>query len=214
MNFFSIHNIAITLMGYEMSWIELLATLFTVACVWLAMKKHILNWPVALIAIVLSYALFYQNELYADSFLQIYFFVASAYGWWYWSRPNAMTDELPVTQLTNQERINWLVILMLAWVAATYFTTHLNIWWPQFYPKPAAFPIADSFILVASFLGQWLLAKKKLENWICWIIVNCTAVFVYYLKDLKLFSILYLVLLFIAIQGVITWNKKDEALKN
>lgn len=209
MNFFSIHHIAITLMGYEMSWIELLATVFTVACVWLAMKNHILNWPVALVAIVLSYGLFYQNELYADSFLQIYFFAASIYGWWFWSRPNTRTDDVPVTLLTNKQRLIWLAILMMVWILAIYFTKHLNIWWPQYYPKPAAFPIADSFILVTSFLGQWLLAKKKLENWICWIAVNITAIIVYNLKDLKLFSILYFVLLLIAVQGVISWSKKD-----
>ena len=86
---------------------------------------------------------------------------------------------------------------------------HLHGWLPEFFPKQTAYPIPDSFVMVVSIAGQWLLAKKKLENWICWIAVNCTAIVIYFMKDIKLFSLLYTVLLVLAIMGVISWRKKN-----
>lgn len=209
MNYFSIENIAVTIMGYAMSWLELWATIFSLACVWLAVKKNIFNWPVAIIAIILSFLLFYQNQLYADSFLQIYFLITSVYGWWYWNRSGVEMEELPVTILTVAERGYGVVGILISTVFAIYIMVHLNPWMPKYFPKPAAYPIPDSFIMVTSFAGQWLLAKKKLENWYCWIAVNCTAIIIYFLKDIKLFSLLYLMLLIMAVMGVITWRRKS-----
>jgi nicotinamide mononucleotide transporter len=191
-----------------MSWLELVATIFSIACVWLAVKKNILNWPVAIIAIFLSFLLFYQSALYADSFLQIYFFVTSIYGWWYWTRKTDEINELPVTELSNTERLSWILGILFSTVLASYIMLHLNPWFPDYFPKPTAYPIPDSFILVASIAGQWLLAKKKLDNWYCWIMVNCTAVIVYFLKDIKLFSILYFLLLIMAMMGIYSWRKQ------
>ena len=211
MSFFSTNNTALTLLGYSMSWVELLATMFSLACVWLAVKKNILNWPVAIIAILLSFLLFYQSALYADGFLQVYFLITSVYGWWYWNKKGKEMEELPVTLLNQKERIYWVAGIIISWAMATYLMMHLNPWMPQYFPQPAAYPIPDSFIMVASIAGQWLLAKKKLENWYCWIAVNCAAVIVYYLKDIKLFSLLYLALLLMAIMGIINWRKTMEA---
>lgn len=194
-------------MDYPMSWLEVFATIFSIACVWLAVKKNILNWPVALIAIILSFLLFYQNALYADSFLQVYFLVTSFYGWWYWNNKGKKMEELPVTILSGKKRGYWLAGIIVSSAISAYFMIHLHPWMPEFFPQPTAFPIPDSFIMVASIAGQWLLAKKKLENWYCWIAVNCAAVIIYYMKDLKLFSLLYLVLLTMAIVGIISWRK-------
>jgi len=209
---FSINNTALTMLGYAMSWLELLATLFTVACVWLAMKNHILNWPVAIIAIVLSFLLFYQSALYADSFLQVYFLITSFYGWWYWRSGLTKAEERAVTSLTSSQGIILITIVILLTIIASYIMIHLNVWWPEYFPQKTAYPIPDSFIMVTSIAGQWLLAKKKLENWYCWIAVNCTAIVIYYLKDLKLFSLLYFILLAIAIMGVINWKKQKQSI--
>lgn len=210
-SWFSINNIAITILGYPMSWVELLATLLTMACVWLALKELVLNWPVALLAIFFSFLLFFQNALYADSFLQVYFFVTSIYGWWYWTRDGETEKIVPVTFLSQTARIYWLVGIILSTCLVSYIMIHLHGWLPDFFPKPTAYPIPDSFVMVVSIAGQWLLAKKKLENWICWIAVNCTAIVIYFMKDIKLFSLLYAVLLVLAIMGVISWRKKNQS---
>jgi nicotinamide mononucleotide transporter len=206
MNFFSTSNTALTLLGYSMSWLELVATIFTIACVWLAIIRHILNWPVALVAIALSFLLFYQSQLYSDCFLQVYFFVTSIYGWWNWGRKGE-EPELPVTLLTGAQRLYLAGTILIFTGIASYGTMHLNTWWPKYFPQPAAFPIPDSFIMVTSIAGQWLLAKKKVESWYCWVVVNFTAVLVYFLKDIKLFSLLYLALLVMAVGGIRNWKK-------
>jgi len=208
MNIFSVDNIAFSLLGYPMSWVELMATLFTVACVWLAIIKHILNWPVAIVAIILSFLLFYQNALYADCFLQIYFLFTSIYGWWYWSKKESGLPQMDITLLSTKQRIVWVTTILILTLITSYIMQHLNSWVPFLFPVPAAFPIPDSFIMVTSISGQWLLARKKPENWFCWIAVNTTATVVYLLKNIKLFSLLYFILLIMAILGSINWTKE------
>src|SRR5436190_8390919 len=194
-DFFSVQNIAFTCLGYPVSWIELLATVFTIINIYLAIQQRILNFPFALIAIALSYGLFFQSALYADSFLQIFFFTVTIYGWWHWSNGSFTENELPVTLLTITWRIVAIALIIVLTPITAWCMIHLNSWWPKLFTQPTAFPYSDSFILVSSMVGQWLLARKKLENWWCWIAVNIMAIVVYYLKVLMLFSILYFILL-------------------
>ena len=208
MPFFSINNIAFTILGYPLSWVELLATVFTLACVGLAVRRNILNWPVGLVAIILSCLVFYQTQLYADCFLQLYFFITSVYGWWFWNKQKPLDKEQPVSFLTGLERVYWTLGIIAGWMIISFLIMHLNEWLPLYFPQPAAFPVPDSFIMVASIAGQWLLAKKKLENWYCWIGVNSTAMIVYYQKDIKLFSLLYLILLIMAFIGSRSWKRE------
>ncbi len=205
--FFSIQHIACTFLGYSMSWLELLATLFTIVNVWLAIRQHMLNWPAGLVAIVLSFLLFYQSSLYADAFLQIFFFVVSCYGWYHWAFGHKSEAALPVTKLSSAGRKVVAVLVMVGTLLAGYVIQHLNTWFPVYFPQPAAYPYPDSFVMVGSFAGQWLLAKKKLENWWCWIAVNSVAVVIYYFKDIQLFSLLYLLLWVMAVSGWMRWKQ-------
>lgn len=191
-----------------MSWLELLATLFTIVNVWLAIRQHMLNWPAGLVAIVLSFLLFYQSSLYADAFLQIFFFVVSCYGWYHWAFGHKDKPVLSVTILSSTERILLPVLVLTGTLLAGYVIQHLNLWLPSYFPQPAAYPYPDSFVMVGSFAGQWLLAKKKLENWWCWIAVNSVAVVIYYFKDIQLFSLLYLLLWVMAVAGWMRWKQQ------
>jgi nicotinamide mononucleotide transporter len=207
LHFFSVTNIAIRIMGYNLSWIELLATVFAIVNVYLAIKEHILNFPFGLLAILLSLWLFYQTALYADALLQIYFFSVSLYGWWHWSKGSFLQSDLKVSILPRKSRIIWIMVIVFLTPVAGYCMMHLPQWAPNIFTQPTAYPFPDSFILITSFAGQWLLAQKKIENWWCWIAVNAAAVVVYFMKDLKLFSVLYLALLIMAIAGVREWKK-------
>jgi nicotinamide mononucleotide transporter len=207
-DFFSIHHIAFRILEYDLSWVELLATAFTLVNVYLAIRQHILNWPFALIAIILSFVLFFQSALYADAFLQIYFFIVSAYGWWHWSKGSLLKDHLPVTTLSVRARLFTILIIVILTPLSAFCMVRLPVWMPEIFTQPTAYPLPDSFIMITSFTGQWLIARKKIENWHCWIAVNAVAVVIYYLKDIRLFSILYLLLLLMAIAGLRAWNKR------
>lgn len=194
-------------MGYSMSWLELLATGFTLLNVWLAIRQHMFNWPAGLVAIVLSFLLFYQSSLYADAFLQIFFFVVSCYGWYHWAFGHKRNDTLPVTALAPATRIQVVAAVIAGSVLAGYVIRHLNIWMPAYFTQPAAYPYPDSFVMVGSFAGQWLLARKRIENWWCWMGVNSVAVIIYFYKDIRIFSLLYLLLLFMAVSGYRQWKR-------
>src|SRR5512136_628797 len=106
--FFSIQTVAFTLWGYEMSWIELLGTIFGLWSVWLTAKQKVLCWPVGIVNIFFFMLVFYQVQLYSDVVEQLYYFATTAYGWWAWKQtPSDLKDQkelekqgLPVTALS------------------------------------------------------------------------------------------------------------------
>src|SRR4051794_32655767 len=94
MQFFQIENIAFHVMGYPLSYIELIGTLFGLISVYYASKADILTWPTGIINEVFLFVLFYQVQLYADMFLQIYFLIVTVFGWYKWK---SNTANVPVT---------------------------------------------------------------------------------------------------------------------
>ncbi|HEY9814372.1 MAG TPA: nicotinamide riboside transporter PnuC, partial [Candidatus Obscuribacterales bacterium] len=91
-DFLSINTIAFTILGYPMSYIELIGTILYLGSVWLIAQKHMLTWPVGILSVLLYMSLFYQIQLYSDALEQVYYLVASAYGWWWWSRKGPDQD--------------------------------------------------------------------------------------------------------------------------
>src|SRR4051812_36043281 len=89
MQFFQIQNIAFSVMGYPLSYIELIGTLFGLISVYYASKADILTWPAGIINEIFLFVLFYQVQLYADMFLQVYFLVVTAFGWYKWKSNTA-----------------------------------------------------------------------------------------------------------------------------
>ena len=93
--FFSVNTIAFTILGYSISWLELVGTIFNLVCVILAARRNIWNWPIGLIGVMLFGVLFYQINLYADVFEQVYYLITGISGWYLWARvgTNKNTDE-------------------------------------------------------------------------------------------------------------------------
>jgi nicotinamide mononucleotide transporter len=143
---------------------------------------------------------FFDAKLYSDAILQVFFLALQAYGWWHWlrGRQPAARSELPVTTLPPAALAGWLsagAVTTVFWGAFMHRTTD------------AALPWWDAFILVFSLIAQWLQARKNLENWAGWMVVNIVAIGVYWAKDLRLTSGLYLVFLGMAVAGHLAWRK-------
>jgi nicotinamide mononucleotide transporter len=217
-NFFDINNIFFTVIGYPMSYLEFFGTLFNLWCVWLCAKNKILNWPVGIIGVILFFALFYQIRLYSDMFEQVYFFATSVYGWWVWSkmeRPGAdgkkperkITANSPGTNLIYAGAIGVLTLVL------GFAMSRIHLWLPDLFPEAASFPYLDAFTTVMSFAANLLLAQRKLENWPLWILVDIIGVWLYWVKDVKLISILYLIFLILATRGLINWVKERRTYK-
>jgi len=213
MELFSVSNVLFTLWGYEMSYIEFFGTIFSLWCVWLVAKNNILTWPVGMVGIVLFGFLFWQIQLYSDFIEQIYFFFMSIYGWWMWSslkktkRKDTQT-KLKITLNSKQSNRIYVVVIVLGTIAMGYFVGHIDLYFPQIFPEPASFPYLDAFTTVMSFAATILMAKKRIECWYLWILVDVIGVGLYFEKDVVFVSFLYLIFLFIATKGYFNWRKE------
>ncbi len=217
-HFLDINTVFFTALEYPMSYIEFFGTLFTIWCVWLTARAKILSWPIGIIGTLLYMFLFYQIGLYSDLFEQIYFLITGFVGWWLWLRPKNKENTDSQNQLkigTNTLKTNliYLVIVGLGTLFFTYLATNLDNWFPKYFQEPASFPFLDAFTTSMSFVAQWLLARKKVESWILWIIVDIIGIWLYWAKGVKFISMEYVLFLIIATKGLIDWNKEFKSYK-
>lgn len=211
---FDVNVTAFSFYGYDMSYLELIGTAFNLWAVWLTTKEKILSWPVGIVAVTLFMVLFYQIQLYSDFIEQIYYFVTCFYGWWLWSKKkestslNAAGPMLRVGYLTQTALIASLAVVSVGTLGLGYFMGHLHIYFPAM--QPAAYPYIDAFTTVLSFMGQIFTAYKKMECWLVWIVVNVICVWLYFQKGVWLVSMLFFVLLLLAIKGHYSWKKQMQ----
>lgn len=204
---FSVHNVAFSFVGYDMSWLELGCTVLNLWSVWLMARHKILTWPVGNVAVVLSFLLFWQIQLYDDVVEQIYYFVTGFWGWWLWSKGGGATD-LTIRRNTGRETLGALGLTAVLSVLAGWATGNLNAWLPALFPKPASLPYLDAATTVASFTAQILMVRQRLECWWFWIVIDFVGIGLYAYKGVLLMSGLYAVFLVLAIGGLITWTRK------
>ena len=211
MNPLSVNTIAFTVLGYPMSYIELVGTVLYLWSVWLIAQRRMLTWPVGIVSVLLYMALFYQIRLYADAIEQVYYLAASVYGWWTWHRSRRETGSLVSVRFSKgKAMIVTIGITALLSVATGILLTRVHLLLPSIFPEPASFPYLDAFTTIMSFTAMWLLARKRTENWIYWIIVDVIGIGLYYVKGVKFVSLLYVILLVLATRGLVLWLKATK----
>lgn len=180
-------------------WLEIFGVLFTLINVWLLTKESILAWPFGLLGVSLYVYIFFSVRLYSDFILHIIYVILNIYGWVYWTvKGPVTTGRLPITLLSTTFRIIWLMVILITFVIWGYVVDRNT---------DASFAYPDAFTTVASLVAQYLLARKKLENWILWILVDIVAINIYLRKDLELTAGLYMILLILSIIGLWKWFK-------
>jgi nicotinamide mononucleotide transporter len=117
-------------------------------------------------------------------------------------------QNIKIFELSQKSIFKFLIFSILAIVILSNIMIKINLILPNVFSKPMAYPYLDTTIAVFSILGNWLLAKKIIQNWFCWIIVNIIATYVYYQKELFLISLEYFIFLVFAIVGYFFWRKK------
>jgi len=181
-----------------MSKIEIVAAVITAVSIWLATRENIWYWPTGIISLVLYTWTFYQAKLYGETLLQIVCLVLMIYGWYEWLFGGAQHTELPVT-LTPKRA--W-PPLMAAGIAGSVGSALLML---RFTDNPS--PWIDASILAFSLVAQLMTARKWLENWPMWIIINVISIFLYVKRHLYPTAVLYVVLLILAIDGYRKWKR-------
>lgn len=184
--------------------LELIAVALGLINIVLIVRRNIWNYPFG-IAMVICYAwIFYGAKLYSDALLQIFFLIVQLYGWWNWARAadGADDERIPVLTLgkANQLAILCLVVaLSLGWGTMMAGLTD------------AHYPYWDGTIAMTSVVAQILLARRYVENWILWIIVDILAIGLYWTKGLHPTAILYAIFLIVAVAGLYEWRKIYKA---
>ncbi len=179
---------------------EIIGTVTGVAGVWLAARENIWTWPMGMLSTLMLIYVCYDARLYADVGLNIFYFVTSGYGWYAWlhANPQYAREELPVTR-TRTVQWFWLLAFSIAFTLALgYFLTHFT---------NADLSYTDSATTGVSLAGYWMMARKKLENWLVWLLVDSVYVGMYLYKELYLLAGLYFVFLILATDGYIKWRR-------
>jgi nicotinamide mononucleotide transporter len=213
-NFLGVDTIFFTVLNYPMSYLEFFGTIFTAWSVFLAAKNKVITWPVGLVGVILYGFLFYQIHLYSDLLEQLYYFVTTFWGWYLWSKPKTKlaTDleshELKVAKVSTSYYLPWTAGIILATIALGFLMSRIHLLLPTYFPVAASFAYLDSFTTILSFVATIFLAKRQIENWHLWIIVDVIGVWLYYQKGAAFLSLLYLAFLINALFGLSKWRKE------
>ncbi len=189
----------------DSTWIEIVAASLGVISVWYAKKANILVYPTGIVSVLLYVFICFKAQLYADMGINAYYFIFSIYGWIMWSRKNEDEEELPVTY---SSRKTWLISIgvfiisiFIIWGLLRIFKANDTVYWSTFVPY------TDTFTTAVAILGMWLMAVKKVENWLFWIAADVVSVPLYLYKHLVFTSFQYLIFLIIAVLGYYEWRK-------
>lgn len=183
--------------------LEVISMLTGIACVFFQTQEKIIAWPFGIVSVTLAVFVFRNEMLYSDFILHIIYIALNAYGWWFWSQrlkssDSSVQEQAPIRAMNLQFFSYWaLFILLFAWVWGTYMDQLFE----------ASFPYFDAFTTVGSLAAQYLLAKKIIQNWLIWIVVDVVAIGIYMAKGLYFFSFLFFVYLILCIYGYINWRK-------
>lgn len=181
----------------ETSWLEWLAVAFGVAEVLLARANKIALYPAGIAGTLLSIYLFLISGLYAESLLNGYYVAMSIYGWWYWIKKKNQ----PPVQISWCNQKDWIIVLSIVFGGFIVLFFILKDF------TPSTVPFWDALVSATAWAGMWLLAKRKIENWILLNISNAFAIPLLFYKHLLLYSGLTVFLFIVAVQGFIKWRK-------
>ncbi len=183
----------------QSSILELVAVLFGLLSVYYSMKINILVFPTGIISVLIYVYITWTVGLYADMFINWIYFVMSVYGWYKWLRPSAGKPQLPVTRSSNRLRLTALIT-----TAASFFIMQSVL--RSF--TDSTVPTIDAFTTAVFITGMWLMALKKVENWIYWIVGDVVSVPLYFHKELIFTSLQFSIFLILAIMGLLRWRKE------
>ena len=189
----------------QTSWIEWLAVGFGIAEVLFARSNKVALYPAGISATLLSLYLFIIYGLYAEALLNAYYIMMSIYGWWHWVKKKN-SPPVPITFTNNKE---WRIVLFI--VAVGFVILYITL--KNF--TPSTVPLCDAFVSATAWAGMWLLAKRKVENWILLNISNAAAIPLLFYKHLPLYAALTIFLFIVAVQGYFKWKqlaKKETTL--
>jgi len=181
------------------TWLEALAVFFGLASVWFAKKENILVYPTGIVNVLIYVYLCFHVKLYADMSINAFYFVMSVYGWFKWSMKMEDRHVRPITYATKKE---WFLcisgtivfFILLYFILKNYTDSNVPFW--------------DALTTAIFIIGMWLMAFKKIENWLFWIAGDVMCIPLFISKGLALTGFQYIVFLAVAVAGYMEWSSK------
>ncbi|MEY3539178.1 MAG: hypothetical protein RL188_595 [Bacteroidota bacterium] len=189
------------------TWIEAIAVVMGIVSVWYSRKENILVFPTGIINTTLYIYLSFKGHLLGEASVNLYYTIMSLYGWYWWSRKkeDQVTTVLQITNSNLKEKAQHFFIFigfyMVLFFALQFLKTNF---------APDAIPWADALASAAAYTAMWLMAKKKVDSWIWWIITNITSIPLYFIKGYAFTSFQFIVLLVLAVAGYFSWKEKAK----
>ena len=186
--------------------LEVTGTVASLVYLFYSIREKVWLWPWGIIASAISLLVFYQCALYADMGLQVYYLAISAYGWWYWMSGKAQeeTGHVPIKEISRRLFIKLVIVGLVIYLgllgALLYIPAMVNI-------ASSDMPYLDAFTTAASITATWMLARKYLQHWIFWIVIDLVSMGMYLYKGLYFYSILFLIYTVGAIVGYREWKR-------
>ena len=191
-----------TLFGAATSRVELIGFATGGACVWLAARVSVWNWPIGLVNNVAFFVLFLGTKLYADAGLQVVFFVLGVAGWAHWARGATAEEPSPVLSMNGRDK---------TLLAIAEFLGFAGIGWLLVTASDSPTPLWDAALTTLSLLATWAQIRKQWEMWLLWIATDVVSVPLYLHKHLALTALLYCGFLAICLYGLALWLRKARA---
>ncbi|MFL0353430.1 nicotinamide riboside transporter PnuC [Xanthomarina sp. GH4-25] len=180
--------------------LEIIAVVFGFLSVWFSKQNNILVFPTGMISTSIFVYLLFKWSLLGDMMINAYYFIMSVYGWYIWTRKVDATHVTPISVTTKNEKVTsvWIFIATLLFVFIVYKTFNMWTGWVAY---------VDTVTTAIFFVGMWLMARRKVENWIFWIIGDLISIPLYFYKGFTFTSLQYLGFTIIAIYGYLAWRK-------
>lgn len=186
--------------------LDITATIVGLVYIWLEYRASIYLWIAGIIMPAIDIFLYYEAGLYADFGMAIYYTLAALYGYavWKWGkkRGTAADEQLPITRFPERKVLPVALLFAVAWAAIYEILIHFT---------NSDVPITDSFANALSFVGLWALARKYLEQWMVWIVVDVVLSALYIYKGIPFKASLYALYVVIAVAGYFKWKKMMTA---
>ena len=186
----------------ETRWQEWISTLTQIASVWYAKKNNVLVYPTGIIGVLLAAYVYYflaKPPLYADTILNLYYFVMSVYGWYKKKKKKEEGSLIyPISWCHKKELWLGISFFLLSWVAIYYLLISIT---------DSNTPILDSLVSSSAITAMWWMAKRRVENWLAWIFSNIVAIPLNFYKGFILFTLMYVLFLILAWMGYTEWKK-------
>lgn len=177
------------------SWQEVATLISGCWCIWLVVKEHIWNWPIGLVTSTFSAYVLYEARFFADSILNVLYFILGLFGWYWWLHGGKNRAEVAISRIGKGEAAALLMAAALTTFVWSRVLIHYN----------GAAPVIDALTTSTSLAAQYMTTKKYLESWVVWIVVDLIYVPLFFWRGLDLLAILYFIYLILAVAGHFEW---------